>query len=266
MTSTDGEVDQYLFFAEEIGLWAIDHIGSHRPAETSTKSGPADFLTETDLAVEKYVSERIRQTFPDHRVVGEEFGASGPEGGPVWYIDPVDGTTNYAHGVPWASFSLALADDQGPVAGVVADPFRRELFSAGRGRGARCDGVPIRCVQTDSLTGGVLLTELAGHRLWTGMTEMFAALSDQHCTARVMGSSALSLATMAAGRATAVVLGGYNTVDVLAGVLIAREAGAAVLSGDGTATPAVPSFSDGGLVAADPAVVEAVRLAWQKGR
>jgi myo-inositol-1(or 4)-monophosphatase len=265
VTITDTEIDQYLFFAEELGLWAMDRIGSHRPAETSTKSGPADFLTETDLAVEQYVSEKIRDMFPDHRVVGEEFGASGPDGKSVWYIDPVDGTTNYAHGVPWSSFSLALADEHGAVAGVVGDPYRRELFSAGRGRGARCNGVPIRCAARDSLSGAVLLTELASHRLWPGMAQMLTALSEQHCTTRIMGSSALSLATVAAGRADAVVLGGYNTVDVLAGVLVCREAGAVVLLGDGSPAPGVPSSADGGLLAAHPAVAQAVRLAWQAG-
>ncbi|HEX5145137.1 MAG TPA: inositol monophosphatase, partial [Mycobacterium sp.] len=208
------DADQYLFFAEELGLWAIDHIGSHRPAMTSTKSGPADLLTETDLAVEEYVREQIRDRFPDHRIIGEELGATGPEGGPVWYLDPVDGTTNYAHGLPWASFSLAVADAQGPVAGVVADPYRRELFSACRGHGARCNGVLVHCADIGSLAGAILLTEWAGHQPWEGMTEMLGALSEQNCTTRIMGSSALSLASMAAGRAAAAVLGRYNTHDV----------------------------------------------------
>lgn len=259
----DRSADEYLFFAEELGLWAIDRIASHRATRTSTKSGPADLVTETDLAVEEHVREQIRARFPDHRIVGEELGATGPEGGHVWYVDPVDGTTNYAHGLPWASFSLAVADAQGPVAGVVADPFRHELFSARRGQGARYNGVPVRCADTASLEGGVLLTEWAGHLPWDGMTGMMAALSAQHCTTRIMGSSALSLASVAAGRATAVVLGRYNTHDVLAGVLIAREAGARVLGRDGDAAPALPSYADGGLLAACPAVADIVWRAWQ---
>jgi len=262
--TVDSCADQYLFFAEELGLWAIDHIGSHRPATTSTKSGPADLLTETDLAVEEHVREQIRDRFPDHRIIGEELGATGPEGGPVWYLDPVDGTTNYAHGLPWASFSLAVADAQGPVAGVVADPYRRELFSACRGQGARCNGISVRCADTGSLAGAILLTEWAGHQPWEGMPEMLAALSEQNCTTRIMGSSALSLASMAAGRAAAAVLGGYNTHDVLAGVLIAREAGALVLSRDGHAAPAMPGAVDKGLLAACPAVAEVVWRAWQR--
>ena len=259
----DRSAEQYLFFAEELGLWAIDRIASHRATGTSTKSGPADLLTETDLAVEEHVREQIRFWFPDHGIVGEELGATGPQGGHVWYIDPVDGTTNYAHGLPWASFSLAVADAQGPVAGVVADPFRGELFSARRGQGARRNGVPIRCAGTASLEGGVLLTEWAGHLPWEGMTEMLVALSAQHCTTRIMGSSALSLASVAAGRATAVVLGGYNTHDVLAGVLIARESGARVLGRSGDDAPALPTYADGGLLAAGPAAAATAWRAWQ---
>ncbi len=262
--TNDSDADQYLFFAEELGLWAIDHIGSHRPATTSTKAGPADLLTETDLAVEEYVRGQIRDRFPDHRIIGEELGASGPESGPVWYVDPIDGTTNYAHGLPWASFSLAVADAHGPVAGVVGGPYRRELFSACRGQGARCNGVPIRCADTRSLAGGVLLTEWAGHLPWEGMTEMLAVLSEQNCTTRIMGSSALSLGSVAAGRAAAVVLGGYATVDVLAGVLIAREAGARVLGRDGNTAPAMPGALDKGLLAACPEVAEMVWRAWQR--
>jgi fructose-1,6-bisphosphatase/inositol monophosphatase family enzyme len=259
----DSSAAQYLYLVEELGLWAIDHIGSHRPAKTSTKSGPADFLTEIDLAVEEHVREQIQTWFPDHRIIGEELGITGPEGGLAWYVDPVDGTTNYAHGLPWASFSLAVADAEGPVAGVVADPFRREMFSACRGQGARCNGVPIRCADAGSLAGGVLLTEWAGHRPWDGMTEMLATLSEQNCTTRIMGSSALSLAAMAAGRATATVLGGYATTDVLAGVLIAREAGARVLGRDGHDAPVLPGSGDGGLLAAGPGVAEAVWHAWR---
>lgn len=261
--TADRTAEQYLFFAEELGLWAIDRIAAHRPAETSTKSGPADFVTETDIAVEEHVRAQIQQWFPDHRIVGEELGSTGGDGGLVWYVDPIDGTTNYAHGLPWSSFSLAVADAQGPVAGVVADPFRRELFSARRGGGARCNGMPMRCADTRSLAGGVLLTEWAGHRPWEGMPEMLAALSEQSCTTRILGSSALSLAAMAAGRATAVVLGGYNTHDVLAGVLIAAEAGATVLGRHGGPAPALPGPSDGGLLAACPAVAEAAWRAWR---
>src|SRR5439155_17885404 len=107
-----------------------------------------------DLDVEKEVRERISARFPGHRIVGAESGVGG-SGELAWYLDPVDGTTNFAHGLPWSSFSLALADASGALAGVVADPWRGELFSASRGAGARLGGVPIRCAETDSLAGAL---------------------------------------------------------------------------------------------------------------
>jgi fructose-1,6-bisphosphatase/inositol monophosphatase family enzyme len=260
---SDAAIDECLFFAEELALWAMDQIGAQRPSQISTKSGPADFVTETDLSVEEYVREEIRRQFPDHRIVGEEFGSSGPDGGEaVWYVDPVDGTTNYAYGLPWSSFSAALADSRGALVGVVADPSRGEVFSAARGRGARLNGVPVRCADRETLAGAIVLTEWAGYRPWPGMPEMLAELSEQVCTTRIMGSSALSLASIAAGRASAVVLGGYSTLDVLGGVLIAHEAGARVLGSDGRNTT-LPTAGDGGLLAAAPGVADAVLRAWQ---
>jgi len=136
-----------LYFAEELALWAVDYIRSHTPTDVGTKAGPADFVTETDREVEEYVRKRIAEEFPDDAVVGEEFGASGPsDAARRWFVDPVDGTTNYAHGVPWASFSLGLVDAAGPIVGVVADPYREEVFSAARDAGARLGGVtdPVR--------------------------------------------------------------------------------------------------------------------------
>jgi fructose-1,6-bisphosphatase/inositol monophosphatase family enzyme len=249
-------VNDYLYFAEELALWAMDRISAGRPARVSTKTGPADFVTETDLAVEKEARERILARFPGHRIVGEEFGADG-EGELVWYLDPVDGTTNLAHGLPWASFSLALSDPVGALAAVVADPWRGEIFSAARGHGARLNGVPIRCATSDSLAGALVLTEWAGHEPWPGQPEFLAALAREHCTVRVLGSSALTLASVAAGRASGAVLGAYATHDVLAGVLICREAGCLVRNRGGH-DPVLPTTGDGGLLAASPGVAPAL--------
>ncbi|MGH3319672.1 MAG: inositol monophosphatase family protein [Streptosporangiaceae bacterium] len=264
MLSDDGpdpSLDPYLFFAEELALWAMDRIGSRRPREVATKSGPTDLVTETDRDVEWQVSEQIRTRFPSHRVVGEEFGTAGDGAdAPSWYVDPVDGTMNFVHGLPWSSFSLALArSDHDAVVGVVADPYRREVFSAARGRGARLNGVPIRCSDATSLAGEMVLTEWAGNRPWPNMHDMLAILSARSCSVRIMGSSALSIASMAAGRAVATVLGAYSTWDALAGALIAREAGARILARDGTETLLPP---EGGLLAAAPGVADELWKAW----
>ncbi|TNC28163.1 inositol monophosphatase family protein [Amycolatopsis alkalitolerans] len=257
-------MSEYLYFAEELALWAVDRIRQRRPATVSTKSGPADFVTETDLDVEREVRARIAERYPGHRIVGEEYGTSGG-GEPTWYVDPVDGTTNFAHGLPWSSFSLAVADSAGALAGVVADPSRGEVFGASRGGGARLDGRPIRCADTRELPGALVLTEWAAWRPWPGQNELLAALAAEQCTTRVLGSSALSLASVAAGRASAVVLGGYSTLDVLAGVLLCREAGCAVLGRDGRET-VLPAAGDGGLLAAPPALAQSIReLGFRRG-
>ncbi len=256
------EFDRYLFLAEELALWAIDRIGLDPPppAEVHVKASPGNLVSDTDRAVEEYVRTRILSEFPEHTVLGEELAPRHPESSElVWYLDPIDGTTNFVHGVPFFAFSLALVDQSGPLVGVVAEPVRRDLFSAVRGRGARLNGSPMHCAPTVTLAGQLVLTELVGHRTWPGMEQTFARLSAMQATVRVMGSSALSLANVACGRAAASVLGESNAWDALAGVLIAREAGARVLGRDGREHDGLPT---GGVVVAGAGVSHQVWRAW----
>jgi len=223
----------------------------------SLKDGVADWVTSTDLAVERLVRDLLGQRFPDDGIVGEELeNALLLPGRPIWYVDPIDGTTNFAHGLRSCSFSLAVADDAGMAVGVVADVWRREVFSAVRGHGARCAAGAARCRPDTSLSGGLVLTELAGTAPWEGMTDLIGALGRQACATRVLGSSALTLANVGAGRAAAAVLGRAHPIDVAAGVLIARESGAVVSVG--TAVERVLGPDDLGpwpaLVAAAPGV------------
>ncbi len=195
----------------------------------SLKDGVADWVTSTDVAVEQMVRELLGRRFPGDGIVGEELNnAPAPAAQPVWYVDPIDGTTNFAHGLRVCSFSLALADGAGLAVGVVADVWRDEVFSAVRGQGARCRSGPGRCRADTSLQGALVLTELAGTVPWSGMTETISALGRQGCATRILGSSALCLANVGAGRAAAAVLGVANPIDVAAGALIARESGAVV--------------------------------------
>lgn len=263
-------LDGYLFFAEQLALSAMDRIGTGRPPdeEITTKSGPADYVTVTDRAVEHLVRESIHQRFPDHAVVGEELGVMGDGDAEfVWYLDPVDGTTNFVHGLPWSSFSLALRDPTGGAVGVVADPSRREVFGAARGRGARLNGHPIRCRDDRALAGAVVLTEWASHRAWAGMEHMLHELSASQCTTRIMGSSALSVASVGAGRAVAAVLGGYHTWDALAAVIVAREAGAFILGRDGLEHDLPPGEGPrSGLLAVAPGVASQLHRLWVGAR
>jgi fructose-1,6-bisphosphatase/inositol monophosphatase family enzyme len=231
---THDEVDACAELAEELAAYAVDTQAGRRVGrdECSTKTGPGDFVTSVDLETERRARQRLAETFPDHVVHGEELGTSGDprSGAPAWYLDPLDGTSNFVHGLPWSSFSLAVADELGLAAAVVADPHRGEIFSARRGSGARANGAPVSCCDADTLEGGLVLTELLGTDPWPGLGEMIEQLGKQWCVTRIPGSTALSLASFAAGRAVAVVLGGFHPIDVAAGMLLAREAGAELLA------------------------------------
>ncbi|MFJ9543531.1 inositol monophosphatase family protein [Streptomyces sp. NPDC101225] len=260
----DLDLERALEVATGLAAWAVETIRRPRSPATATdvreKDGPADIVTDTDEAVEAHVRERLGRAFPGHGIVGEEYGGTqGAPGAPHWVIDPVDGTTNYAHGIGWCSFSLGLAAPDGtPLLGVVADPWRGETFTAVRGGGAFHDGTPVRAADHATLTGHVFMTEWAAHAHWPGMDALLTALADRHCTVRVMGSTALSLVQVAAGRATAAAIGAFHAVDGLPALLIAQEAGAVAL-------PELPAHDEPLLLAAPGAAAEAAAL-WHRSR
>ena len=226
---TDTELDACAALMGDVALRAMDRIVAERPRadQVATKKTAADWVTETDLAVERLVRDAIGERFPDHRIEGEEYGVSGDAGGPAtWLIDPVDGTTNYVHDLPLSSFSLCVADDAGAAAGLVADPYRRDVMSAVRGRGARRNGRPTRVSEAQSVMGGIVLTEYSAQSIWCGMVDAMQALADAGCVTRIMGSNAFSISAVAAGRCVATAIGGFNPGDCLAAALIAAEAGA----------------------------------------
>ncbi|MCI3272368.1 inositol monophosphatase family protein [Streptomyces cylindrosporus] len=252
-------MDRELTVATELAEWASQRI--RRPRDTDEvreKATPADIVTDTDEAVESYVREVLRREFPEYGIEGEEYGVhEGAAGAPHWVIDPVDGTTNYAHGIGWCSFSLGLATPEGkPLLGVVADPWRGEIFSAVKGGGAHLNGRPIQAAAHSSLTGHTFLTEWAAHAHWPGMDDLLRELAARHCTVRVMGSTALSLVQVAAGRATAAAIGEFHPVDALPPLLIATEAGA-------VAIPELPPY-DTPLLLVAPGVAEEATALWQK--
>ena len=249
--------------AVELGAWAIVRTRTHPVTTVTTKADPADLVTDLDRSIEQYVREQVRLRFPGHAFVGEEFGGEAVPGRPTWYLDPVDGTTNLANGIPWTAFSLALAIDDRPLVGVVADPWHDALFDAVAGEGARCNGEPLTLRAGGSLTGGVVGSELAGHRAWTGLRELAESLSTAFCTLRVMGSGTLTLLGPAAGRGIGGIVHRFSPVDHLAAVLIAHEAGAAALGHDGRPT-LFPGT--GGILVAAPEVGAELFALWKDAR
>ena len=233
-----------------------------RGAHPDTKDSPFDWVTDTDRILERHTRRVLAAEFPGIPVVGEEFGADhgADEAAYRWVVDPVDGTANYVAGVPWCAYSLALIDASGPVVGVVADPYRAQIYAAARGRGARANGKQITLIDRDCTAGAIVCTELTRTGPWPGMGGFIERAAAAHAGVRVLGSAALSIAQVALGHASAAVLHSYHEWDVAGSVAMAIEVGAVVLDrrGEGTTLPA-----DGLLVAA-PSVADEVLSWWQE--
>jgi fructose-1,6-bisphosphatase/inositol monophosphatase family enzyme len=251
---TDAELDACAALMQEVAARATERIAASRPREVSTKTWAADFVTETDLAVERLVRDAIGERFPDHRIEGEEFGVSGAENAPAsWLIDPVDGTTNYVHGLPVSTLSICVSDEAGAAAALVGDPYRGEVLSAVRGRGAFVNGRTTQVSASQTLMGAIVLTEYQAQSIWHGMAGVMQALAEAGCVTRIMGSNAFSISAVAAGRCVATAIGGFNPEDCLGPSLIAAEAGAVLPWG-------VPAKGERFLCAAPGVVDELLRL------
>jgi myo-inositol-1(or 4)-monophosphatase len=197
------------------------------------KKGAIDLVTEIDLQIEREFRATIAARFPDHVVLGEEFGSSGDrEGTPrfCWVFDPVDGTTNYAHGLPIFCSSLALEIDGEIAVGAVYDPTRRELFTAERGRGAWLNGAPIKVSSADELIDSLLVTgfHYGIHRDPEELVSLFREFITRTRAVRRLGSAALDLCYVAAGRFDGYWESKIQPWDVAAGALIVAEAGGRV--------------------------------------
>jgi len=196
--------------------------------------GEIDLVTEMDRRSEDYLIGQVRAHFPDHAIVSEEAGSLDGSTG-CWYIDPLDGTMNYAHGVPIFSVSIAYAEGDQILLGVVYDPMQDECFSAELGGGAFLNGRPIHVNAQANLEQAFLVTGFPYDIRRTDFNniELFGRLLLQAQSVRRLGSAALDLGYVAAGR-----FDGYWEIrlkpwDLAAGALIAAEAGAVVTSFEG---------------------------------
>jgi myo-inositol-1(or 4)-monophosphatase len=222
--------DNYLSTAVEIAREAGALLAqlAKRPQEIEYKR-PSDLVTEADRRSEALIVERLRSHFPRHAIVGEEGGGQKVDSDYCWYVDPLDGTTNFAHGFPVFCVTLGLAYRDEVVAGVVYDPTRDELFTAERGAGAYLNNRRIHVSKTASLSESLLATGFPpfadNHQLNIEFYLRFTQLS--HGVRRA-GSAALDFCSVAAGRFEGFWELKLNPWDKAAGTLMVTEAGGRV--------------------------------------
>lgn len=197
------------------------------------KKGAIDLVTEVDRDVERMFRALIASRFPTHAVLAEEFERQGDrqrEAEYCWVFDPVDGTTNYAHGLPIFCSAAALERNGQPLVGAVYDPSRRELFTAERGLGAWVNGVPLRVSSADTLIDSLLCTGFpySVHEDSERLVGLFGDFLRQARAVRRLGSAAIDLCYVAAGRLDGFWEVHLNPWDVSAGALIVEEAGGRV--------------------------------------
>ena len=209
--------------AGEIMVRQLNQLESLRVIEKS----PNEFVTQVDQAAEAAIIETIREYYPDHSILAEESGATG-ENDYQWIIDPLDGTTNYVHGFPVFSVSIAVANRGEIEHGVVYDPLRQEIFSASRGQGAQLDGRRIRVSKRTTIQQSLVATGFpyrANLKYLDRYLEMLKVVMLESAGVRRPGSAALDLCYVAAGRVDAFFEFGLAKWDIAAGALMIREAG-----------------------------------------
>ena len=215
----------------------------HRGVRTEYK-GDVDLVTEADRASEKLIGDRLRAAFPTHGIYGEEGTRSGLDAEFRWYVDPLDGTTNFAHGFP--AFCVVLGcerrhaglkpDEDGEmVTGVIYDPLRDEMFSSARGAGATLNGEPIHVSKAKCLQESLIATGFPSHkRHRSPNVHFYQEFTLRSHGVRRAGSAALDMAYVACGRLEAFWELQLNPWDTSAGFLLVEEAGGTVTHFDGS--------------------------------
>ena len=227
MTGLHGEfVPAMTEIAREAGALLMEYFRQRVKIEYK---GDVDLVTVADRKSEALILERIRAKWPSHDVLGEE-GARIETGSDYrWYVDPLDGTTNFAHGFPVFCVSLAIERKGERVAGVLFDPTRDELFAAEKGSGAYLNGEPIHVSKTANLKECLVATGFPSHKRHKNPNIFFYhQLTLRTHGVRRAGSAALDLASVAAGRFDGFWEFNLNPWDTAAGVLIVQEAGGTV--------------------------------------
>lgn len=190
---------------------------------TIEEKSPNNFVSEIDLASEEYLIETIKSAYPDHGILSEESGGDHHDSPYQWIIDPLDGTTNFVHGVPHFCISMAICIEGKIEHGLVYDPIREEVFTASRGRGAQLNNKRLRVSRQHQLERAIVNTGFIEHS--EENLALFSAVLPRCADVRNLGSAALDLAYVASGRIDAYWQSGLQSWDIAAGALLVKEAG-----------------------------------------
>ena len=219
----NGELEAALGAAKAAGEVLRDGFGARRQVRYK---GEVDLVTEMDERAEGIIKEALLGAYPSYGMLAEEGGTLHGEDDARWIVDPLDGTTNYAHGLPVFAVSIALEKAGEVVLGVVHDPIGEETYVAERGRGARLNGEPISVSDTDELIRALVVTGFPYDRDDVpAALDLFGRFSMLAQGMRRLGSAALDLCYVASGRLDAYYERGIHAWDVAAGSLILQEAG-----------------------------------------
>lgn len=219
----NGELEAALGAAKAAGEVLRDGFGARRQVRYK---GEVDLVTEMDERAEGIIKEALLGAYPSYGMLAEEGGTLPGEDDARWIVDPLDGTTNYAHGLPVFAVSIALEKADEVVLGVVHDPIGEETYVAERGRGARLNGEPISVSDTDELIRALVVTGFPYDRDDVpAALDLFGRFSMLAQGMRRLGSAALDLCYVASGRLDAYYERGIHAWDVAAGSLILQEAG-----------------------------------------
>ena len=217
------ELDAALSAAKEAGEVLRKGFSAEH---TITYKGEVDLVTEVDEEAERVIREELLGTFPSHGMLAEEGGELAGEKDVRWIVDPLDGTTNYAHRLPIFCVSVALERSDEVVLGVVHDPMHEETFVAERGRGATLNGLPIKVSDTDELIRALIATGFPYDRAeMPEALELFGRFAATTRGMRRLGSAALDLCYVASGRIDGYYERGIWPWDLAAGSVILEEAG-----------------------------------------
>ncbi|MEW6600692.1 MAG: inositol monophosphatase family protein [Nitrospirota bacterium] len=211
------------------GEHILSNLGKILQSDIDTKQ-TSDFVTRVDRESERIIIDTIKQKFPDHKFLAEESVSKDYSGEFRWIIDPLDGTTNFIHGYPVFSVSIALEVKSEVVLGLVYDPLRHEIFTAEKGKGAFLNGRPVRVSSVPDLGNSLVTTGFPFRRkdLIGPYLDLFRNIFFRVSDIRRAGSAALDLASLASGRCDCFFEIGLSPWDIAAGSILIKEAGGIV--------------------------------------